>query len=466
MPNVRSRFAPSPTGYLHIGGARTALFSLLFARGRGGTFILRIEDTDRERSTKESVEAIFESLRWLKLDWDEGPFFQSQRTELYKQRVAELMRRGGAYRCYCSAEELERKREAAMREGRKPAYDRTCRNRTDQPNLPFVIRFRAPESGETAFEDIIKGHVLFQNEELDDLVIARSDGSPTYNFCVVVDDHDMAVTHVIRGEDHLNNTPKQIQLYEAMGYPVPAFAHVPLILGPDRARLSKRHGATSVTAYRDRGFFAEAMINYLARLGWSHGDQEIFSFGELVEKFRIEDVGKSAAVFDFEKLSWVNSHYMKTLPIERLIADVKPFLERRGHRDLSDEWIAKMIATLRERARTLSELVDLGSYYLSDEVTIDAKASTKFLKPETRPLLTDLAESLSSLERWDPPSIQQVFEQVMVERKLALGKIAQPVRVAVTGGTASPGIFEVLDVLGRERTVARLRRAAESIPPG
>ena len=280
---------------------------------------------------------------------------------------------------------------------------------------------------------------------------------------MVVDDHEMGVTHVIRGEDHLNNTPKQILLYEALGYPVPAFAHVPLILGPDRARLSKRHGATSVTAYRDQGFFPEAMVNYLARLGWSYGDQEIFSVEELVEKFRIEDVGKSAAVFDYEKLSWVNSHYMKTLSLERLVADVKPFLERRGFSGFADDWLAKMIATLRERARTLSELVELGWYYVSDDVALDPKASAKFLKPDTRPLLEALAERLGALATWDPHSIQQVFESAMAERNLALGKIAQPVRVAVTGGTASPGIFEVLDVLGRERTVARLRRAAESI---
>jgi glutamyl-tRNA synthetase len=463
MPSVRSRFAPSPTGYLHIGGARTALFSYLFARGHGGPFILRIEDTDRERSTEASVQAILDSLRWLRLDWDEGPFFQSQRTELYKERVQELTSRGRAYRCYCSAEELERKREAALRGGRKPGYDRTCRDRTDLPAGPFTIRFRAPEHGETAFQDIIKGRVSFQNEELDDFIIARSDGSPTYNFCVVVDDHDMGITHVIRGEDHVNNTPKQIQLYEAMSYPVPAFAHVPLILGLDRARLSKRHGATSVTAYRDQGFFPEAMINYLARLGWSHGDQEIFSMSELIEKFRIEDVGKSAGVFDLEKLSWVNSHYMKTLPLERLVADVKPFLAERGYRDLSDAWLAKMVSTLRERARTLVELVELGAYYLSDQVVLDPKASAKFLKPETRPLLLDLAERLGGVETWDAASIQGVLEGVMAERNLALGKIAQPVRVAITGGTASPGIFEVLEVVGRERSVERLRRAAAAI---
>jgi glutamyl-tRNA synthetase len=460
MPNVRSRFAPSPTGYLHIGGARTALFSYLFARGQGGTFLLRIEDTDRERSTSQSVQAIFDGLRWLRIDWDEGPFFQSQRTELYRRAVDELVRRGGAYRCYCTAEELERKREAALREGRKPAYDRTCRNRNDQPDRPFALRFRAPELGETAFQDIIKGRVAFQNEELDDLIIARSDGSPTYNFCVVVDDHEMAITHVIRGEDHVNNTPKQIQLYQAMGYPLPEFAHVPLILGLDRSRLSKRHGATSVTAYRDQGFFPEAMTNYLARLGWSHGDQEIFSIEELVKLFQIEDVGKSAGVFDLDKLSWVNAHYMKTLPLERLVKDVKPLLEARGHRELVDDWIGKMVKTLRERARTLVELVDLASYYLADEVAIDPKAAAKFLKPDARPMLAELADRLSDVHPWEAASIQKAFEGVMSERNLALGKIAQPVRVAVTGGSASPGIFEVLEVLGRERSLVRLRRAA------
>jgi len=464
MPSVRSRFAPSPTGYLHIGGARTALFSYLFARGLSGTFVLRIEDTDRERSTAESVQAILDGLGWLRIGWDEGPFFQSERTTLYEQCVGDLVRRGRAYRCYCTSKELEQKRAAAMREGRKTAYDRTCRDRTGEPGGPFTIRFRAPESGETAFHDLIKGRVAFQNEELDDFIIARSDGSPTYNFCVVVDDHDMGITHIVRGEDHVNNTPKQIQLYEAMGYPVPAFAHVPLILGLDRSRLSKRHGATSITAYRDQGFFPEAMLNYLARLGWSHGDREIFSVAELVEKFRIEDVGKSAAVFDIEKLSWVNSHYMKTLPLERLVVEVKPLLVARGHHGLDEGWIAKMVATLRERAKTLVDLVDLASYYLSDDITLDPKASAKFLKPEARPLLDDLVERLGALPCWELGPIQAVFEAMMAERQLGLGKIAQPVRVALTGGTASPGIYEVLEVVGRERSLARLRRAAASIP--
>jgi glutamyl-tRNA synthetase len=461
MSEIRSRFAPSPTGYLHIGGARTALFSWLFARGRGGKFALRIEDTDRERSTPESVQAILDGLGWLGIDWDEGPFFQAQRMELYRARVDELLRRGQAYRCYCSPEELERKRAAALKAGRKPGYDRTCRNRADQPDRPAAIRFRAPEHGETAFRDVIKGRVVFQNEELDDMVIARSDGTPVYNFVVVVDDHDMRISHVIRGEDHLANTPKQIQLYEAMGYPVPEFAHVPLILGIDKARLSKRHGATSVMAYRDQGYLPDAVVNYLARLGWSHGDEEIFSRDELIQKFRIEDVGKSAGIFNPEKLDWLNSHYLKTLPLERVARDLRPFLEAKGHEGLDEAWIAKMAATLRERAKTLVELARLGSFYFGEEVAIDEKAGAKFLKADSLPLLEELTARLEALPTWDVAQIQQVFEALMQERSLGLGKIAQPARVAVTGGTVSPGIFEVLDVLGRERTLARLRRALE-----
>ncbi len=461
MPEIRSRFAPSPTGYLHIGGARTALFSWLFARGRGGKFVLRVEDTDRERSTPESVQAILDGLRWLAIDWDKGPFFQSERMDLYRSCVEEMLRRGQAYRCYCSPEELERKREAALKEGRKPGYDRTCRDRRDQPDRPAALRFRAPEHGETAFRDLIKGPVVFQNEELDDLVIARSDGTPVYNFCVVVDDHEMRISHVIRGEDHLANTPKQILLYQAMGYPVPEFAHVPLILGTDKARLSKRHGATSVMAYRDGGYFPEAVVNYLVRLGWSHGDQEIFTREELTRMFRIDEVGKSAGIFNPEKLDWVNFHYVKTLPLERLAHDLRPFLEAKGHRGLDDAWIGKMAATLRERAKTLVELVELGSFYLGDEVTIDEKAAAKFLKAEALPLLEDLIARLEKLPAWEVPAIQRTFEGLMRERSLGLGKIAQPVRVAATGGAVSPGIFEVLDVLGRDRTLARLRRAVE-----
>ena len=461
--SVRSRFAPSPTGYLHIGGARTALFSYLFARSKGGRFILRIEDTDRERSTPQSVQAILDGLAWLELEWDEGPFFQTERMDRYRAELDRLIASGLAYRCTCTADELERKRERAQAEGRRPGYDGTCRDRTHVPSPPYTIRFRGPRDGETRFHDLIKGDVVFQNSELDDMIVARSDGTPVYNFCVVVDDADMKVSHVIRGEDHVNNTPKQIQLYEALGYVVPQFAHVPLILGLDRARLSKRHGATSVIAYRDMGYFPEAMINYLVRLGWSHGDQEIFTREELIEKFRIEDVGQSAGVFNPEKLDWVNAQYMKTLPPERLVRDVKPFLAAKGVADRDDVWIAKMVATLRDRAQTLVELVDLAGYYLREEIELDPQAKAKFLKPEIAPVLRELRDGLAALEGWDVEPIKSAFEKVQASSGLALGKIAQPVRVAVTGGTASPGIFEVLDVLGRERTLARLDSAIAGV---
>ena len=329
MTSVRTRFAPSPTGYLHIGGARTALFNYLFARHHGGKFILRIEDTDRERSTTEAIEAILQALRWLQLDWDEGPFYQTQRFPLYRERIQKLLAEGRAYPCVCTPEELEAKRQAAQREKRKPAYDGTCRPKKGAiPPLPkdkpYAVRFRSPQTGTTVVDDAVKGRVVFENRELDDLIIARSDGTPTYNFCVVVDDIDMGITHIIRGDDHLSNTPRQILLYQALGHVPPQFAHVPLILGLDKARLSKRHGATSVTAYRDMGYFPAALVNYLVRLGWSHGDQEIFSREELIEKFTLEEVGKSAGAFNPEKLVWVNFYYMKTRPLSQLAEEIVP----------------------------------------------------------------------------------------------------------------------------------------------
>ena len=312
MADIRVRFAPSPTGFLHIGGARTALFNFLFARSQEGTFVLRIEDTDTVRSTQESVDEILKAMEWLGLNWDEGPYYQSERFNLYKEKVQQLLDEGKAYRCYCTSEELDKKREQAMAEGRKPKYDGTCRERMDHPgNTPFVIRFRAPDNGTTSFNDLIKGTISVNNEELDDVIIQRTDGTPTYNFVVVVDDADMGITHVIRGDDHINNTPRQILLYEALGYQVPCFAHVPMILGSDKTRLSKRHGATSVMAYRDMGYLPEAMVNYLVRLGWSFGDEEIFSLADLIEKFSLSNVGKSAGVFNPEKLLWLNSHYIK-----------------------------------------------------------------------------------------------------------------------------------------------------------
>ena len=474
MSAVRTRFAPSPTGHLHIGGARTALFNYLFTRHAGGTFILRIDDTDRERSTDEYLQAILDALTWLRLEWDEGPFFQSRRSDVYREHAERLLNDGHAYRCYCSPEELEAKRQAAMTAGRKAMYDRTCRTLTAPPaGRPFTIRFKAPLEGETVVPDLVKGHVVFQNRELDDLILVRSDGTPVYNFCAVVDDALMQITHNIRGEDHLTNTPKQIQLYHALGYTEPAFAHIPLILGLDRSRLSKRHGATSVTAYRDMGYLPDALVNYLVRLGWSHGDQELFTRAELIEKFTLENVGKAAGVYNAEKLEWVNAQYLKGLPAEELAQAAKPYIAAKGLPIPGDDhWLARMVATLRERAKTLTELVDLAQFYLTPSIRIDAAAARKFLKVDVLEPLRALRTQLAEVTDWDAETIQGCFAAVTAEFEISLGQIAQPVRVALTGSTASPGIFEVLDVLGKERAldrldhaVERIREAAESLPP-
>ena len=469
MTAVRTRFAPSPTGYLHIGGARTALFNYLFARHHAGKFILRIEDTDRERSTPEAIEAIIQALKWLQLDWDEGPYFQTQRFPLYKEKVQKLLAEGKAYPCICTPEVLEAKRQAAQKEKRKPVYDGTCRPQEGTvaslpKEKPYTIRFLSPQSGTTIVEDRVKGRVVFENRELDDLIIARSDGSPTYNFCVVVDDIDMAITHIIRGDDHLANTPRQILLYQALGYTPPHFAHVPLILGLDKARLSKRHGATSVMAYQELGYFPEALVNYLVRLGWSHGDQEIFSREELIEKFAIDDVGKSAGSFNPEKLLWLNFHYLKERPLPQIAQEVRPFVAQKGYTlDSNDAWLEKMVATLQPRAKTLVELVELAHIYLSDEISIDTKDQAKFFTSAIQPMLARLRERLAQLQAWEATEIQGAFEAVIREHDLTLGKIAQPVRVALTGSTASPGIFETVEVLGRERTLRRLNQALKYI---
>jgi glutamyl-tRNA synthetase len=462
---VRTRFAPSPTGYLHIGGARTALFNYLLARHHGGAFVLRIEDTDRERSTQQAIDAILAGLEWLQIPWDEGPFFQMQRLERYAAAAARLLAAGDAYRCSCSAAELEAKRKAALAAGRKPAYDGTCRDATPRdPERPHTVRFRAPRTGETVIDDLVKGRVVVQHEELDDLILLRSDGVPTYNFSVVVDDADMRITHVVRGDDHLANTPKQMLLYRALGAAPPAFAHVPLILGTDRARLSKRHGATAVTAYREMGYLPDAVVNYLVRLGWAYGDQEIFSRAELVEKFSLEHVGKSAGVFDLEKMQWVNSHYLRALAPADLAREARPFVAAAALAVPGDDaWLAKALGTLQERSKTLVELVEHARFYLSDALEIDAAAAAKFLKAEHRPALADLRAALAALHPWTVETLTATFHGVIERHGLKLGKLAQPVRVAVTGGTASPGIFEVLDVLGRERSLARLDRAIASI---
>ena len=464
MSKIRLRFAPSPTGYLHVGGARTALFNWLLARKEQGVFILRIEDTDVARSTEESVNAILEGMKWLGLDWDEGPFYQSEQFPVYRQFGEKLLAEEKAYRCYCTSEELEAKRELAMKEGRKPKYDGTCRNLTaDVPDKPFSVRFKAPQEGITAFDDLIKGRITFNNEELDDLIIQRSDGTPTYNFTVVIDDATMGITTVIRGDDHVNNTPRQIMMYEALGYPVPRFAHVPMILGADKARLSKRHGATSVMAYRDMGFLPEAMVNYLVRLGWSYGDEEIFNRDDLIQKFSIESVGRSAGVFNPDKLLWLNAHYIKTGDPERLAGLLVPFLNERGIDPSVGPELAKVVTTLQERARTMVEMADGAVFYYREPAGYEEQAVAKHLKPEVGPLFEALLAKLEPLSDYSYAGIEEVFKEVCAEKGVKMGQVGPGVRVALCGGTASPGIYEVLETMGKEESVRRIRKALSFI---
>ena len=467
MSAVKTRFAPSPTGYLHIGGARTALFNYLYARRHGGTFVLRIEDTDRERSTEESTRAILDSMVWLGLHWDEGPYFQSRRTQIYLEHADRLLREGKAYRCDCPPELLDAKREAAFKTHGKAIYDGTCRDRTDvDPSRPHVVRFRAPRTGQTVVHDLLRGDVSFENADLDDLVLLRSDGGPMYNFVVVVDDILMGITHVIRGDDHLTNTPRQIQLYQALGSPLPRFAHVPMILGEDKKRLSKRHGATSVESYREAGYLPEAMVNFLVRLGWSHGDQEIFSLEELVGLFDLDGVGRSAGVFNAEKLLWLNAHYIKECPAPRLQTLVRPFLEARGYDVADEKKLEVLVEALRARAPTLADFAVQAAPYYEREVALDADAARKFLTPEAAPLLRELAEVFAAAPRWTPEALEPPFRALAERRGLKMGKLAQPLRVAVTGSTASPGIFETVYLVGREQTLDRLARAAELAEKG
>jgi len=457
---VRTRFAPSPTGYLHIGGVRTALFNWLFARHHGGRFILRVEDTDQARSSQEYLNAILEGLTWLGLNWDEGPYFQSQRVHLYREHVEQLLAAGKAYRCYCTPEELEERRQQALAEGRKPKYDGRCRERADQPTgLPFVIRFKAPQGGETVVDDLIKGKVTFENAELDDLIIQRSDGAPTYNFVVVVDDVLMGITHVIRGDDHLNNTPRQIHLYEALKYPIPAFAHLPLILGEDRTRLSKRHGAASVTAYQEMGYLPHALVNYLARLGWSYGDQEVFSPQELIENFSLEGVGRSAGVFNPDKLLWLNAHYIKEGDPHEIARQLIPFLQQRGIKVEFNGRLVKAVQSLQPRAKTLAEMAEMAEFYFRDDFSYDEKGSRKFLRPELSSFLVSLLEEFRGSEDFDGVDLERRFRRLTEQQGLKLNQAAQGVRVALTGKTISPGLFEVMEGIGRERVIKRLERA-------
>ncbi|MEE9523233.1 MAG: glutamate--tRNA ligase [Thermodesulfovibrionales bacterium] len=465
---VRVRFAPSPTGYLHIGGARTALFNWLFARNKKGVFVLRIEDTDRSRSTDEYIEAIIDDMKWLGLDLDEGPFRQTDRFDTYKSTIQKLIDEDKAYYCYCSPEELDRKRREAQKAKQNPRYDGTCRERKESvEGVEPVVRFRMPQGGITVVEDLIRGNVSYDNDMFDDFIIARSDGTPTYNFVVVVDDVDMGMTHIIRGDDHLNNTPKQIHIYKALGHEVPKFAHLPMIFGSDKSRLSKRHGATSVQAYREMGYLPDALLNYLVRLGWSYGDQEIFSRDELIEKFSFENIGKAAAVFNPEKLLWMNAEYIKARKPEDLVDEVMPFLKDKGivesENIIDREWLAKAIVTLQERSKTLLELADSLRYYIAVSVEYEEKARSKFLNEESLPYIVDLKNSLEGLVEFEHDALEEIFRSLIEKHDIKLKKLAQPVRVAMTGDTKSPGIFELLDIMGKEKVINRLSKAIEVI---
>ncbi len=463
---VRTRFAPSPTGYLHIGGARTALFNWLFARHTGGKFILRVEDTDQQRSTEESTRAILDAMTWLGLDWDEGPFFQAERVEIHREKIRQLVREGKAYYCTCSQEVLEEKRKKALAEGRKPKYDGTCRDKGLKESEGSVVRFRTPDVGVTVVDDLIKGTVRFENEELDDLVIQRGDRYPTYNFAVVVDDAEMGITHVIRGDDHLNNTPRQIVIYEALGYKVPRFAHVPMILGSDKTRLSKRHGATSVMAYFDMGYLPEALVNYLVRLGWSYGDQEIFSAEEMIRCFTLDSVGKSAAVFNPDKLLWLNQHYLRESDPGRIAKMVKPFFLKAGIDARDGAFLERVVGDLKSRSKTLADLAEAGAFYFQDAVSYDEGAAKKFLTADVVDPLEEIARLIPSLADFTKEGIETFLRKIADERQIKLKVVAQPLRVALTGKTVSPGIDEVMITLGKDRVAKRIDDAIRLIRGG
>jgi len=465
---IRTRFAPSPTGYLHVGGARTALFSYLFARKHGGVFVLRIEDTDPERSSAESVNAILEGMTWLGLEYDEGPFYQTERLEHYNQVIDDLLDKGLAYRCDCPVERLDALRKEQMARKDKPRYDGHCRHRNLGPDRPHVVRFRNPDAGEVVVEDLIRGRVVFGNEELDDLIIRRGDGSPTYNLTVVVDDRDMGITHVIRGDDHLNNTPRQINMLRALGWELPRYAHVPMILGKDGARLSKRHGAVSVVAYRDRGYLPEALLNYLVRLGWSHGDQEFFSLDELVELFDIDQVNKAAAGFDIDKLDWLNQHYIQHDDPKRIAHLLSPHLGRLGIDPASGPDLVDVVPVQRARAKTLVELAAISAFVYQDFDAYDEAAAKQHLRPVAEKALERLREEFDmlALEDWEPMTLEHTVKQVAQELDVNLGKVAQPLRVALVGRAASPGIDVTLKLVGKAATLRRIDKALAFIVTG
>ena len=460
---IVTRFPPSPTGYLHIGGARTALFNWLFARWNRGKFIVRIEDTDKARSADEATQGILESMQWLGLDWDEGPYFQSQRYHVYEEFIERLLSSGKAYHCHCPPEEVERKREEAKAKGLKPRYDGKCRELGLVPGPGSVVRLKIPQMGKTSFKDLVKGPITFDNDQLDDLILRRSDASPTYHLAVVADDVDMGVTHVIRGDDHVNNTPRQILIYQALGESIPQYAHLPMILGEDRTRLSKRHGATSVLAYRDMGYLPQALLNALARLGWSYGDQEKFTIEELVEKFSLENVGKSAGVFNAEKLLDLNAQYIRESEPAHLAKALIPFLYKLGCRDLDKIEVCQAVQSLKMRSRTLTEMAEDALFYFREDITYEPKGDNRFLEPSILPLMQEINGRLEKTADFSQKGLESVLLRFVEEKQIKLGKIAQPLRVALTGKTASPGLFEVMEVLGKKKVLKRLNDAISHI---
>jgi len=458
---VRTRFAPSPTGMLHIGGARTALFAWLYARHMGGEFVLRIEDTDRERSTDEATQVILDGMKWLGLDWDGEPIFQASRQVEHILAVDQLVEEGHAYRCYCSREELDEMREAQRAAGKKPMYDGRCRHRSDRPvDQPFVVRFRSPDEGETIVRDLVLGDVCFPNEELDDLILVRTDGTPTYNLAVVADDSAMAITHVVRGSDHLNNTPRQIQLYEALGLPIPQFAHIPLIHGPDGAKMSKRHGAVAITEYREQGYLPAAVNNYLARLGWSHGDEEVFSEAQLIKFFDLAHVGKAPARFDQQKLDWLNGHYLRESLAADLVAPVSALMdvEIAGGPDL-----APVIESLQERSKNLVDLANGARFFYEAPTSYDEKAVKKNFRDATWSLLEAFVEQAEALPKWSGEAAHGLIASICDDAEMNMGKLAQPIRILVSGGPVSPPIDLTLELLGQAESLDRIRRGVEAV---
>ncbi|NUW61943.1 glutamate--tRNA ligase [Cronobacter muytjensii] len=458
---IKTRFAPSPTGYLHVGGARTALYSWLFARHEGGEFVLRIEDTDLERSTPEAIEAIMDGMNWLSLEWDEGPYFQTKRFERYNAVIDEMLAAGTAYKCYCSKERLEALREEQMAKGEKPRYDGRCRHSHEHhaDDEPCVVRFANPQDGSVVFDDQIRGPIEFSNLELDDLIIRRTDGSPTYNFCVVVDDWDMEITHVIRGEDHINNTPRQINILKALGAPVPLYAHVSMINGDDGKKLSKRHGAVSVMQYRDDGYLPEALLNYLVRLGWSHGDQEIFTREEMIKLFSLGAVSKSASAFNTDKLQWLNHHYINTLAPEYVATHLQWHIEQENIDTRNGPQLADLVKLLGERCKTLKEMAQTCRYFYEDFSEFDADAAKKHLRPVARQPLEVVRDKLAALTDWTAENVHHAIQATADELEVGMGKVGMPLRVAVTGAGQSPGLDVTVHAIGKSRSVERINKA-------